>query len=142
MKDKRKNISGNVAEWIKIAEEDLKFAKLGNTLSSGVSYRIITFHSQQCAEKYLKGYLVYQGTDFPYTHNITMLLDLCSEIDSTYEELRDAEILTSFATANRYPGEFRKLKKQDALKSIKLAEMVKAKVRKVLKKDGVDLRRL
>lgn len=142
MKGKKDKHSGKVSEWIKIAEEDLHFAKVGLELSSGVSYRIITFHSQQCAEKYLKGLLVFKNIDFPYTHSITTLIDLCSEIDPNFEELRDAELLTSFATASRYPGEFRKLKKQDALKSIKLAEMVRSKVRNVLTASGVNLKRL
>jgi HEPN domain-containing protein len=48
-----------INQWVEIADEDLKFAKHGFTISSGVSYRIIAFHSQQCVEKYLKAFLVY-----------------------------------------------------------------------------------
>ncbi len=130
MKGKEKTLTQKVLEWIEIAEEDLKFSKHGFTISSGVPYRIIAFHSQQCAEKYLKAFLVYNKIDFPFTHNITTLIDLCSEIDETFEELRSAELLTSYATANRYPSEYRKLKKSDALNSVKLAGKVKLIIRK------------
>lgn len=140
MKGKKSNLPGKVNEWIEIAEEDLIIAKHSLTLSSGVPYRIITFHSQQCAEKYLKGFLIFHNIDFPYTHNITTLIDLCSEIDESFEELRDAELLTSYATANRYPGEFRKLRKQDALNAIKLAEKVRTKARETLIKSGLKLK--
>ena len=140
MKSKKINLSKKVDQWIEIAEEDLSFAKHAFTISSGVPYRIITFHSQQCTEKYLKGFLVFQGVEFPYTHSITTLINLCSKIDGSFEKLRKAEILTSYATANRYPGEFRKLRKQDALISVKLAEFVRAKVRNTLIKAGLKLK--
>ncbi len=132
MKSNFKELINIVNEWVIIADEDLKYAKLGLKISTGVSYRIISFHSQQCAEKYLKAYLVFSNTEFPYTHNITTLLDLCSLIDVAFESLRDSEILTSYATANRYPGAYRKLKKTDAVSAIKLASKVRLKVRKKL----------
>jgi HEPN domain-containing protein len=139
MNGKNKTLSKKLNQWVEIADEDLKFAKHGFTISSGVPYRIIAFHSQQCAEKYLKAFLVYHKIDFPYTHNITMLIDLCSEIDDTLEELRAAEILTSYATANRYPSEYRKLKKIDAQNSVKLAEKVKSAIRKRFIDIGIKL---
>jgi HEPN domain-containing protein len=132
MNDRNKILSQQVKEWIEIAEEDLKFAKHGFSISSGIPYRIIAFHSQQTAEKYLKAFLVFHKIDFPFTHNITTLLDLCSEIDGTLEELRETELLTSYATANRYPSEYRKLKKSDAQNSVKLAEKVKLSIRNKL----------
>jgi HEPN domain-containing protein len=48
-------------------------------LKSNVPCRIIAFHAQQCAEKYLKAYLVSQKVDFPYTHSIATLLKLCGK---------------------------------------------------------------
>jgi HEPN domain-containing protein len=139
MNDKNSTLSKKVNQWIEIADEDLKFAKHGFSISSGVSYRIIAFHSQQCAEKYMKAFLLYYKVDFPYTHNITTLIDLSSDIDETLEELRDAEILTSYATANRYPSEYRKLKKSDAQNSVKLAEKVKLSIRNKLAALGFKL---
>lgn len=139
MNGKNKTLSKKINQWVEIADEDLKFAKHGFSISSRVPFRIIAFHSQQCAEKYLKAFLVFHKIDFPYTHNITTLIDLCSEIDETLEELRDSEILTSFATANRYPSEYRKLKKNDALNSVKLAEKVKSAIRKRLTDIGIKL---
>jgi HEPN domain-containing protein len=84
MKNK-KEIEVYVKEWIDIAEEDLLLAKKGLLISSGISYRIICFHSQQSAEKYVKAFLIFHRVDFPYTHNITTLLDLCSNIDKFAE---------------------------------------------------------
>lgn len=136
MKENKKDLLLLVKQWIEIAEEDLKFAKHGLKISSSIPYRMIAFHSQQCAEKYLKAYLVYHNVEFPYTHNITTLLDLCSDIDKNFENLRDAELLTSYATAFRYPSEFRKLRKSDAVLSLNLANKVREKIKKKFKLYG------
>ena len=68
-----------VIQWLKYGDEDLRLARHGLTLTSGVPYRLIAYHAQQCAEKYLKAFLVYHRIDFPYTHNIGRLLELCAE---------------------------------------------------------------
>jgi len=128
-----------INEWIEIAEEDYNVAKLGLSISSSVSYRIIVYHSQQCVEKYLKAFLVSHQIDFPYTHNITMLLDLCSEIHISFEELRKAEILTGYAIANRYPGEYRKIKKADAIKAVRLAGSVRLFIANMLRTENIKI---
>jgi len=56
-----------------------QWARHALTLTSGCPHRLIAYHAQQCAEKYLKAYLVSAGVDFPYTHNISRLLELCEQ---------------------------------------------------------------
>jgi len=45
-------------QWAAYAEEDLLLARHGLTLASSSPWRLIAFHAQQCAEKYLKACLV------------------------------------------------------------------------------------
>lgn len=45
-------------KWIRFAEEDLRLAEYALQLSSGCPYRLIAYHAQQCAEKYIKAYPV------------------------------------------------------------------------------------
>ena len=68
-------------------------------------YRLVAYHAQQCAEKYLKAYLVLRGIDFPYTHNLARLLELCLDQPEWARRLKAAEELTPFAITARYPGE-------------------------------------
>ncbi len=63
--------------WISYAEDDLGLAQFALTMPGSRPYRLIAYHAQQCAEKYLKAYLVYHDIDFPYTHDIKKLLKLC-----------------------------------------------------------------
>ncbi len=58
-------------EWIKKAEDDLRVAQHEMEYDQP-SYDAICFHSQQCAEKYLKGFLTEYSVEFPRTH---MLVD-------------------------------------------------------------------
>jgi len=122
----------NVKKWITYAEEDLRLAKHSLTLESGCPFRLTAYHAQQCAEKYLKALLVSRKIDFPYTHSITRLLEICSEIINT-NELTEAEILTSFAITTRYPGEDEEVTKEEALDAIRIADLVKEKIIPLLK---------
>lgn len=99
-----KELLRKVREWIAHADEDLQLARHTLTLKSGCPYRLIAYHAQQCAEKYLKAYLVFHCVDFPYTHDISRLLELCSKHTSWAETLQDAKEVTSFSITTRYPG--------------------------------------
>lgn len=66
----------------------------------------VCFHSQQAAEKYLKGFLVFHGREAPKIHDIEELISICTEIDSEFSKLLDiASELSGYAVEVRYPLE-------------------------------------
>jgi HEPN domain-containing protein len=85
-------VTKKVGQWLDYAEEDFRLAQYALTLSSGCPYRLIAYHAQQCAEKYLKAYLVYHMVDFPYTHDMQNLLELCAGKASWPESLDGPKI--------------------------------------------------
>jgi HEPN domain-containing protein len=92
-------------EWWNKAEDDLYSAGLllraGEIPMPGNS----CFHSQQCAEKYLKGFLTEYEVDFPRTHQLMVLVELCTAIDPSFGEIsRLARRLEGYAVSVRYPG--------------------------------------
>jgi HEPN domain-containing protein len=99
---------------------------------------VIAFHAQQCAEKYLKAYLVFHTIDFPYTHNLRRLLDLCAAKASWAEQLRDAEELNPYASTARYPGEDLEVKEGDARRAVEIAGRVREVVRRALQEEGFE----
>lgn len=133
------NISAKVVKWASYGDEDLRFARHGLALSSGCPYRLIAYHAQQCAEKYLKAYLVLRQIDFPYTHNIARLLEVCSQCADWTSDVRDAEELTPFAITTRYPGEDEIVTKPEALRAIEIATRVRQAVRAILDQANIDL---
>ena len=127
-----------VHEWITYAEEDLAFARHGLTMAKP-AHRSIAFHAQQCVEKLLKAYLVYHDIDFPFTHNISRLLELADELTGWLRDLTEAEELTPFATTVRYPGETLRVSKREAIRAVNIAEKTFRKVRERFIQEGVKL---
>lgn len=114
-----------IKQWFKYAATDLKMAK--NSLNFSTEFKAISaFHSQQCAEKAIKGYLAHHKVRFPKTHNINDLIDLVIDIDPILaKKVRKSRILTDYAVVYRYPDAERKpLTVAKAKSAIKLAEMV------------------
>ncbi len=138
MKTPDSEILCKVRQWLAYAEEDLRLAIHGMNLVSECPYRLIAYHAQQCTEKHLKAYLVYCGVDFPYTHNISILLELCGERAGWTKTLSDAEELTPYAITARYPGEDEEVTKAEAVRAIEIAQHVRREVRKTLRQAGVD----
>jgi len=65
------------------------------------------FHAQQAAEKFLKAFLAHRGTPFPYTHNLTKLVEICVELDATFGSLLPVVApLTPYAVELRYDDSF------------------------------------
>jgi len=140
MKVPNERVLHNVKQWLIHGDEDLRLAAHAMTLQAEEPpYRLIAYHAQQCAEKYLKAFLVYCGVDFPYTHNISTLLELCSEHANWAAKLQGAEQLTLYSITTRYPGEDEEVTESEARQAIDLAQQVKEQVRTALKQLGVDL---
>jgi HEPN domain-containing protein len=66
---------------------------------------ICIYHTQQAAEKALKGYLVYKGSLPPKSHDLDKLLDLCKNYDASFIDI-DLQVfeLNGMDVRFRYPG--------------------------------------
>jgi HEPN domain-containing protein len=139
MNDLNQEILHKVRQWLDHADEDLRLAQHGLRLKSGCPYRLIAYHAQQCVEKYLKAYLVYRRIDFPYTHNISLLLELCVEQQVSWPEtIQEAKLLTSYAITTRYPGDD-EVTKEETDNAIHIATKVRQVVQSALIQEGVEL---
>lgn len=95
-------------EWVIKAEEDLKAAECLSATEDEEDLVLligaICFHCQQAAEKYLKGFLVLNGTDPPRTHDLDVLCELCTQISDSFKNIADqCSELTAYAVQPRYP---------------------------------------
>lgn len=80
-------------EWLSLALDDLDTAKM---VSDGARIIVSTgmFHTQQCAEKSLKAYLVYQEEPLRRIHDLVALLVLCKKFDEDFETIRQDVMAT------------------------------------------------
>jgi HEPN domain-containing protein len=108
-----------VEKWLTISRRDLQSARV---LLKEQILENVAYHCQQSAEKTLKAYLVHQGAGFPKTHDLDVLLDLCSQFDSEFRHWDDAaDILTPYATEFRYPSDTLEPEEEDAQQAIEMA---------------------
>jgi HEPN domain-containing protein len=92
-------------EWLNFAEADLDSAKILNDAHRKHN-EIICYHCQQAVEKYLKGFLYYNGLMPPKIHVLEMLCALCSDFNPVFNEIaKDCAYLSPFAVHARYPVE-------------------------------------
>jgi HEPN domain-containing protein len=86
---------------IKKAKEDFKTAQDLIKLES-FSEEIVLFHCQQAVEKALKAYLDSKGKVYPKVHDLEMLLAMCLELDSSFNQIDFVTILSPYAVDVRY----------------------------------------
>jgi HEPN domain-containing protein len=102
--------------WFEKARHDIRTAEL--LLSAGeYPADIVCFHSQQAAEKALKGALAFTGVIAPFTHDLVRLVALLPS--GSAEVIADATSLSPYAVASRYPDANEKY--DDALARLALA---------------------
>ncbi len=124
--------------WMSYADEDSVLANYALKMPGIRSYRLIAFHAQQCAEIYLKAYLVYHDIDFPYTYDIRKYLKLCGNA-IWIEKIKNAEELTPFAVITRYPMLDEKVSENEAVEAVNLASRVRQVVRSTLAEEGMNI---
>jgi len=104
-------------QLLNLAREDLAAAEALNGVED-VPDSKGGFNAQQAVEKALKAVLAKHGQDFPFTHDIALLIELCDEHGHRLpEDLRESDRLTPYAAALRYGlGNPRAVASADALK--------------------------
>lgn len=94
--------SNEPREWLTKAEHELAAAQ---TLFQEDGFAdTIAVHYHQTAEKALKAALLSLKIDFPFTHDLTILLQLCTNKNDSFLELKETAItLSPLYIEQRYP---------------------------------------
>jgi len=119
------DVTGEVLEWTKKAEEDYFGAKRLIRHRRPTEYNLVCFCAQQCAEKYLKAFLTAANKRFEFKHQIEkLILPPCIEIDASFEFIREpVRRLDAYGVDFRYPG--RDADKVEAELALQAAERVR-----------------
>lgn len=97
------------------------------------------FHCQQAVEKAMKAYLVWHDRPYSKTHNLVALLHLCAEVEPSLLTLTEAAIiLTPYAVAFRYPGEFAGPTAEQAVEALQAMHQMFAIISDRLPPDSTD----
>lgn len=118
-------------EWFESADSDFQYAQIG--LKEEKIFPQVAFLSQQVAEKYLKGYLVFNSVKPTRVHELPKLLDECIKINPDLEKLRDAcELLTGFYVEVRYPPDIPDYTQEEMKDAFEKARLVKETIENLI----------
>ena len=89
------------SDWLAKSERDLLGAI---TMHRTNLYDLAVYHTQQSAEKALKGYLCYKNHDLLKTHDIGILLKACKFYDNDFSNIEVTALqLNQLDVRFRYP---------------------------------------
>ena len=109
-------------EWLNRARSNLALAK--NRVSD-VYLEDLCSEAQQAAEKAIKAVMISRNVNFPYVHDLALLLLILEEGGEAFPDtVRRAARLTPFAVDARYPGIEQPVSEQQYLEAIAIAEAV------------------
>lgn len=110
-----------VRKWLRYALDDLKVARALEPMGSSY-WRACAYHSQQAAEKALKGYLAFHQIRFKKTHDVAELLVALESVDAKLaKKLAPAKKLTKYAIEYRYPDAANRLMTRAKARAAKLS---------------------
>ena len=89
-------------QWLDYARSDFELA--ATRPGEGILPGTLCFLAQQACEKSLKALLVFNGVEFPRTHNINVLLQHLPDDIDIPSRVYEAAGLTEYAVSSRYPG--------------------------------------
>ena len=109
-------------EWLNRARSNLALAR---NRVPGAYLEDLCFEAQQAAEKAIKGVMISRQVDFPYVHDLALLLWHLEESGETVPDtVRRAATLTPYAVDTRYPGVGGPVSEQQYREAVEIAEAV------------------
>jgi HEPN domain-containing protein len=124
-----------VKQWVEKAESDYQVFQLLLKRDESFPYDAISYHAQQCAEKYFKARLVYLSINFPKTHDIGEIVKLFPPGSNIPLSIAEQEKLTDYAWMGRYPGDQETVTRLQAEEAASLATKVRTAIRASFPKD-------
>ena len=110
-------------DWLTRARFNLLIAREPHLVGGPLAE--LVFNAHQAAEKSIKAVILRLGRPFPYTHDIRALLASAQEAGANVpENVQDAERLSAYAVAGRYPGGAPEVTKGEYEDALKLADGV------------------
>jgi HEPN domain-containing protein len=121
-------------DWVAKADGDLRAAAYLLGIDKERPTDVICFHAQQCAEKYIKAFLVFRSIDFPRTHDLEKLIALLPASLRPSLTVEEQRRLTGYATAARYPGSG-EISLSEARRAVAIARRVRREIRRMLPRE-------
>jgi len=125
-------------EMLAVAEHDFKALK-GMTDSEIFVDDVFGFHAQQAVEKSLKAWISALGSDYPFIHDLSALINILERLGCDVSDLWDFVEFNVFAVQFRYNTFLSAEEPLDRLEIIERVQKVFDKVKGIAEKEGAGL---
>jgi HEPN domain-containing protein len=119
--------------WVEKAEHDLQAGELILREGDEAFHDTACFHAQQSVEKYLKALLTHLNVEFPYTHDIRVLLQRVNSRMTLDIDIASLIALNRYAIQTRYPGDPEPIYRAETMEAITSARKLRKVVRAAMK---------
>lgn len=102
--------------WLRFSLEDLEAARVLLASDRSVARHVCGL-AQQAAEKALKAAIIFEGMEFPYTHDLDVLRNLIPDGWSIKRTYLDLSELADWGVEGRYPGDWPEPSSDEALRA-------------------------
>lgn len=123
-----------IRDWFRFAQEDLIAAQALLEMNNKNTWRASAFHSQQAAEKAIKGYLAYHKISFTKIHDLGLLAYKVEQLHSELKELLQSAVdLVPYAVQFRYPdAATRELDEPEITEALVIAKKIVKKMSEMI----------
>ena len=133
----------DIKEWMRRSSGNLARAEAGK-MEDRFLFEDLCYDAQQTAEKALKALCISLNISFPWTHSIAELLTLLENNGVDIPEIvKEAEILTVYATDTRYPGDWEPVEEEEYVEALRHAktifDWVSEKLKNLLKETDLNI---
>jgi HEPN domain-containing protein len=125
-------IVAQVQRWVYKAENDFRNAEYVLTLEENCPFDTVSYHCQQCAEKYLKACLIYRGEAFPRAHDLVVLFNLLQKVEPFSLRVQDVQPLNRYSIEARYPGDWENVDDSEAKAAFEMVKNIRNVIRVLL----------
>lgn len=121
------------SEWLRKAEDDLKFAQVSlEELDNFYSHICILCHDS--AEKFLKVFFISRGKKPLRIHDLVTLLNKCISLledEKKFQFIKDGcRILNQYYTPLKYPTQYPSATKKQAVQAVEIASEIAEVIKK------------
>lgn len=126
---------GDVLSWLEVAQRDYDIALHLSEVFRPLPVENICYNCQQAIEKTLKAILIFHVGEYPKTHDIRELHQLCKELGTDFGLTPGlTRTITRYATKSRYPDEMHEFTGEDTELGLRYAKQVLVRAREEVTK--------
>ncbi|MBI5179692.1 MAG: HEPN domain-containing protein [Nitrospinae bacterium] len=118
-----------VERWLAKADHDIRAARSSLKENPPIT-DVACFLAQQCAEKSLKAFLVFNNIQPDKIHDLGKLVGQCGNLNDSFSSLIPMVAgMSQYAVQDRYPDDWREIMLDEAQEAVTKAEKVMAFVK-------------